>query len=310
MWWGKSEHGAWFWTGELLWRVLHQTEVTQGFQKEQGISGRQGEGDLPDRGSLVEKGDTEEIRGHAVHLAVLTFAALVGKVSQRKHPQQPAARRAWENRGGDNRRLGALSSKCKLSHLSAINQEVYGAMIFALQLKNHKAGTLSGCGKQNSRVSTAAAVNQLLLTSCCPALRWGVYSAPNGKQDRRRKWDWHQRTARRAAATRVQFIAQAPFGAWENIFDKPNWQLRFVFLHSHVTPNAIHYNTDMEMTLVVKVEDKLPVEASGPPCAPRVAHLGTGQSWSLPQPFWCLLTFWWSLSQPRIQIHMRLHRAA
>ena len=33
---------------------------------------------------------------------------------------------------GDNRRLGAFSSKCKLSHLSAINQEVYGPAIFTL----------------------------------------------------------------------------------------------------------------------------------------------------------------------------------
>lgn len=33
---------------------------------------------------------------------------------------------------GDNRRLGAFYSKCKLSHLSAINQEVYGAAIFTL----------------------------------------------------------------------------------------------------------------------------------------------------------------------------------
>lgn len=141
------------------------------------------------------KGDTGKIRGCTVPLAVLTFAALVGQASQRKHPQQPAASRAWENRGGDKGRLGALSSKCKLSHLSAINQEVYGVMLFALQLKNHKAGTLLGCRKQNSRVSTEAAVNQLLLMSCCPAPRWGVYWAPNSKQDSWRKWDGHQRTA-------------------------------------------------------------------------------------------------------------------
>ena len=113
-----------------------------------------------------------------------------------------------------------------------------------------------------------------------------------------------------AAATWVQFVAQALFGAWKNIFDKPNWQLSFVFLHSHVKPKAIHCNVDMERRLVVKVEGKLPGEASGPPCAPTVAHLGTGQSWSLPQPFWCLLTFWGFLSQPRIQTHLRLHRVA
>lgn len=26
-----------------------------------------------------------------------------------------------------------------------------------------------------------------------------------------------------------QFMAQSPFGAWENIFDKPRWQLSHVF---------------------------------------------------------------------------------
>lgn len=58
---------------------------------------------------------------------------------------------------------------------------------------------------------------------------------------------------------------------------------------SHVELKAIHYNADIEMGLGTRVEDKSPVEASVPPGAPRVAHLGNGQSWSSLQSVWCLL---------------------
>lgn len=132
-------------------------------------------------GGRGSKGDTEEIRGSAFHLARLLFAALVCKPPPPPPPPGQLPGQPEKTGAGDNRRLGAFSSKCKLSHLSAINQEVYGDVMFALELKNHKASTLSGCGKRNSRTSTAEAVNQLLLLRGGPALRWGISSATDGK---------------------------------------------------------------------------------------------------------------------------------
>lgn len=149
-------------------------------------------------------------------------------------------------------------------------------MIFALQFKNHKAGILSGCRKQTSRMSTAAAVNQLLLTICCPALRW-AFPRPQ-MANKTAGESVGSRTASQLAVTWVQFMAQSPFWGPGKIFLTNLIVTLGLFSScSHVELWAIDCGVEMEMGLGTTV-DKLPVEASSPPRAPRVAHLGTGQS--------------------------------
>lgn len=294
--WGKSEHGGWMNRGGPAG------------SPSPGGSERTGEKWQGGRGP---EGETEDIRGYALHLAVLLFAALVCKLSQRKYTPQPAARRAWENRGRDNRRLGAFFSKCKLSHLSAINQEVYGAMIFAGQFKNHKAGTLSGCRKQNSTMSTAAAVNQLLLTMiCCPALRWGVYLATNGKQDSRRKWHWPQRTAFPGGHDLGSVYSTVSIWGLGTYF----WQTLIVSLDlfspcSHVELKAIHIMQIWRWDQAPEWRSNYLWKHQSRQVRPEL-HTWEMDKTSSSQSCWCLLASGHSPSPPRGQTHLWLHRVS
>lgn len=128
-------------------------------------------------------------------------------------------------------------------------------MIFALQFKNHKADTLSVCRKQNSRTFTAAAVNQLLLTTCGPRGD-GAFTRPQmanqtaGERDRpgRSLPGWPRLGFRLRHSLRV--------GLGKIFLTNLIVSLGLFPPCSHVDLKAIRYDVDTEKGLGAKVEDK------------------------------------------------------